>query len=384
MYSNVFRIVLSSVSDTAEPMTPIPRLAPEAASPELKTHLPTLPPLFLPPPFTPSHPAFSYLSSIANSESQAMRDAAEEYLARVTQEKLAEIKSHESRLRLQTESLWSQFRQGLEKFGGDKRTHPSHGWKESVKWNCQANSPSPGTLVTITDFVPTPALQQRLNGGDSTPKASALSASLVKSGFHHPLERRTQNSSSSPLPVAIPETGASPVTASSPTLANSIEVDETNDILEPFKRDMSDSKDLATSFLVLNLEAEMESRRRAARLETVPESSAHGAKLPDTTVAEVTQHNKDTTKAINGVDGALSQNSPPNAGHWPAPETEPTSPKAKKGKRKVTFDVEPDVVAVKRDATTERELNRFDTRTNSKAEGLIYSFEWRKCTYVCL
>lgn len=297
-----------------------------------------------------------------------MRDATEEYLARVTLEKIAEIKAHERRLRQQTESLWSQFRQGLEKFGGDKRNHLSHGRKENSKWNGQENSPSPGTFVTISDFVPTPALHQRLNGGDSTPKASALSTSLVNSGLHYPRERRTRNLSSSPRPATISETVTSPVTASSPALTNYVELDETNDILEPFKRDMSDSKDLATSFLVLNLEAEMERRRRTARLETVPESSAQGANQPDTTVAEVTQPNKDTTKVINGIDRNPAQSPRPNADHWPTSETEFTSPKAKKGKRKVTFDDQPDVVTIKRDG---QEANRPDARTNGKAEGLV-------------
>ena len=354
-------------------MTPAPQLAPEAVSPELKEHLPTLPPLFLPPPFTPSHPAFSYLSSIANSESQAIRDAAEEYLARVTQEKLAEIKAHETRLRQQTESLWSQFRQGLERFGGDKRNHLNHGRKEGAKWNGQGEgSPSPGAFVAVNDFVPSPALHQRLNGGDLTPKASALSASLVNSGFHYPRERRTQDSSTSPPPTILSnpsETGTSPATASSPTLTNFIELDQTNDILEPFKRDMSDSKDLATSLLVLNLEAEMERRRRAARLETVPESSAQGAKRPDTPVAEATQPNEDITKATNGIDRNLTQSPQPNA----ASEAELTNPKAKKGKRRVTFDVQPDVVTIKRDVTKEQEANRLEARANGKSEGLHHS-----------
>ena len=316
-----------------------------------------------------------------------MRDAAEDYLVRVTQEKLAEIKTHERRLRQQTESLWSQFRQGLERFGGDKRNNLNHGRKESTKWNGQGNSPSPGTFVTVNDFVPTAALHQRPNGGDLTPKASALSASLVNSGFHHPREQRSQNLSSSPRPAAPPnpsETVTSPVTASSLTLTNYIEMDEANDILEPFKRDMSDSKDLATSFLVLNLEAEMESRWRAARLETVPESSAQGAKRTDTTVPEVTQHIKDTTKAINGVDRNLTQNPQPNPDHSPSAETALTSPKAKKGKRKVTFDVQPDVVTIKRDVAEEQDASRIDARTNGKSEGSISSLEPRTCAYAHL
>ncbi|KAF9651124.1 hypothetical protein BDM02DRAFT_977785 [Thelephora ganbajun] len=373
-YSRIFHIVLPSDSATAEPMTPIPQLAPEAVPPEPKAHLPTLPPLFLPPPFTPSHPAFSYLSSIANAESEAIRDAAEEYLARVTQEKLAEISARETRLRQQTESLWSQFRQGLEQFGGDKKDHQGHGRKESGKWNGHGNSPSPGALVTINDFVPTPAVHQRLSGGDLTPKASALSASLATSGFHHPRERASQNLPSSPRPSALSETVTSPDTASSTTLTDYIELDETNDILEPFRRDMSDSKDLATSLLVLNLEAEIERRRRAARPETAPESSAQGAQQPDTTVTEVTQSNKDTTRVVNGVERSPTQSPQPNPDRT-ASETELTSPKAKKGKRKVTFDVQPDVVTIKRDVTKEQEADQIDARANGQAEVTIFDLE---------
>jgi len=361
-------------------MTPVPQLAPEAAPPEPKAHLPTLPPLFLPPPFTPSHPAFSYLSSIANSESQAIRDAAEEYLARVTQEKLDEIRAHETRLRQQTESLWSQFRQGLDKFGGDKKDHQGLGRKDGGKWNGQGHSPSPGALVTINDFVPTPALHQRLNGGDLTPKASALSTSLATSGFHRPRERGSPNPSS---PPQLPETTKSPSTASSTTMTNYIKADEANDILEPFKRDMSDSKDLATSLLVLNLEAEMERRRRPDRPETVPESSARGAQQPDTTAAEVTQPNEDTTKAINGIDRGLTRSPQPNTDQS-ASETETTSPKAKKGKRKVTFDVQADVVTIKRDVTKEKEANQINARVNGQTEGSAYALDCCVYTQLCL
>ena len=367
-------------------MTPVPQLAPEAASPEPKTHLPTLPPLFLPPPFTPSHPAFSHLSSIANSESQDIRDAAEQYLARVTQEKLAEIRAHETRLRQQTGSLWSRFRQSLEEFGGDKKDHQNHGLVESGKWNGQGTSPSPGALVTINDFVPISAVHQRSNGGDSTPRASALSASLVTSGFHHPRERGTQDLSNSPQPSAISNSSdidTSPDTASSATMTNFIRTDETNDILEPFQRDMSDSKDLATSLLVLNLEAEMERRRRTNRPETVPESSAQGAQQPDTTVADVTQSNKDTTKAINGVDKSFTQ-SPQQNPDQSTSETELTSPKAKKGARKVTFDVRADVVTIKRDVTKEQEANQINARVNGQTEGSIYPLGGRIHAQSCL
>jgi len=370
-YSRTFRIVLPSDSDAAEPMTPVPQLAPEAASPEPTAHLPTLPPLFLPPPFTPSHPAFSYLSSIANRESQAIRDAAEEYLARVTQEKLAEIRAHETRLRQQTESLWSRFRHSLEKFGSDKRDHQGHGRRESFKWNGQEYSPSPGALITINDFIPTHTVHQRSSGGDSTPKASALSASLATSGFHHPRERETQNLANSPLSSNPPETPISPDTASSATMTDFIKADEMNDILEPFKRDMSDAKDLATSLLVLNLEAEMERRRRANRMETVPESSAQGAQQHDTTVTEVTQSDKDTTKAVNCVD--RNQNPQPN-GDQSASESELTSPKAKKGKRKVTFDVQADVVTIKRDTTKKQEANQTNVGVNDQTEGFFPFF----------
>jgi hypothetical protein len=153
-----------------------------------------------------------------------------------------------------------------------------------------------------------------------------------------------------------------------------IKLDETNDILEPFKRDMSDSKDLATSLLVLTLEAEMERRRRTNRPGTVPESSAQGAEQPDTTVTEVTQSNKDTTKAINGADRSLTQSPQPNPDQS-ASETELTSPKAKKGKRKVTFDVQADVVTIKRDVTKEREANQINARVNGQTEGLDCSLE---------
>ena len=95
-------------------------------------HLPPLPPLFAPPPFTPSHPVFQHFKSLASSESERAREAAEEYLNRIAQEKAAELQAKEVELKREVEVLWSRFREGIDKLQQEPGTRFGlhHPWPE--------------------------------------------------------------------------------------------------------------------------------------------------------------------------------------------------------------------------------------------------------------
>lgn len=210
---------------------------------------------------------------------------------------------------------------------------PASKKRDSGNWATSPRATSPpaeySDTVSIHDFVPTPAVvPSRISPGSYTPRASALSASIATSSFHHPRAK------------AASPTG-SPSTASSKTLGGlpgSADAEERNDILEPFRRDLRDGKDVATSLLVLDLEAQMERRRqkRSAEAETTKEASAAQTAPP----------------ATNGVDKPLT---PPASKARESTTASNTTPESKKGKRKVTFDIQPDVVTIKRDVTKEND-----------------------------
>lgn len=329
--------------------------SPPNLPPITATHLPPLAPIFPPPPFTPSHPAFLHISSVAVAESERIRASAEQYLAKITLDKVREIEDQENQLRRQAESLWVRFRETLETFEAEKRDM-SHKRRDSGKWVSSSRTTSPikensGTPVSVNDFVPTAVTVPRLNpaSGSITPRASALSASLATTSFHHPRENMNSGSPSIRAPSSTSvETEGSLSTASSKTLANqgNQRLEEVNDILEPFRRDMNEAKDVATSLLVLDLEAQMVRReqQRAAQEKAKAESDNQG----NPPVGPSTQPQPPPSKP-NG----MARHTIPGLNDMSTPDNFVSSPESKKGKRKVTFDVQPDVVTIKRDVTKE-------------------------------
>ena len=71
MFSKIFGVILpGGTPPSAKPEDgQIPQgMNARGPSEQGKTHLPEMPPLFLPPPFTPSHIIFSYFANIASTE----------------------------------------------------------------------------------------------------------------------------------------------------------------------------------------------------------------------------------------------------------------------------------------------------------------------------
>jgi hypothetical protein len=137
-------------------------------------HLPPLPALYLPAPFTSSHPAFVRLSTVATNESQRLRNTAEEELALATRRKLVELECAEQELKRQVQLIWRAFRDGVNK----AQERQAHAEEARIK------SPTTPSEV-IRDFVPQSDAIPLLPSTNVAPRKSALSESLRQSGMHY-------------------------------------------------------------------------------------------------------------------------------------------------------------------------------------------------------
>ncbi|KAI0353458.1 hypothetical protein OH77DRAFT_1427132 [Trametes cingulata] len=378
MYSSMFSIVLPGPQPPAaqdDSAAEIPN--PRGPSEQGKSHLPELPPLFLPPPFTPSHVVFSHFSALATERSEKLRNEAEEYIAQVTQQKVAEIRKAEAALKQEVNLLWSKFRDSIrvvEETGALNKAGLPLRRRGSVSGPARAvSSPAPGTSasVRISTFVPTPSPPPRHSASGRAPAPSALSASLKTSGFHHPDAQKQVNGNPSPArhPIQVPPNYVkasptrsersrvdSPSTASARTAA--VTIDPEASIREAYRREMDESKDIATSFrYVMDLEAQMEEQRAAEEAELASPPVASTSQKP--TEKNPTQEgrgrsprvHKSAIKNVQLADGAKSAKEEEGAKPKPAEENKESSAK---GKRKVTFDVKPEVAIIKDEADVEQ------------------------------
>ncbi|KAI0278879.1 hypothetical protein BGY98DRAFT_1096506 [Russula aff. rugulosa BPL654] len=320
-YSPVFRVVLPTSHvpstppppslSTSRPSSPEPR----QPDPPLKV-LPTLSPLFPPPPFIPSHPTFDHLSAVAQQRSDQLRKNAEERLSRVVEACVSEIEKEEEELRRQVQLLWSAFREAESVIGQetnlqspDKRTATADSAvTDSLSHTSQGSKcMSP---VTVSDFVPVSTV--RSPSPTREPHPSALSTSLAVSSFHHPKASGEEGRSASPIATTL----SSPL-PTSPTLVGSV------NYRDPVRRDMNENKDIATSF---------KEKQRARQYQSLSDvKSPRVNKLagnPNPTVP----------------DGAVEHPEPmagPSTSKNNAPPEVISSPSGSKGKRKVTFDIKP-------------------------------------------
>ena len=162
MYSSLFGVVLpGGTPPSAAPASdkPVPdKLNARGPSEDGKTHLPELPPLFLPPPFTPSHVVFSHLSAVASERAQILRDEAEEHIARLTEQKVAEVLKAEAALKKEVELVWTRFRDSVrlyEQAGTTGKAGLPMRRRSSVSGHARSASQPPQTSasVRISNFV---------------------------------------------------------------------------------------------------------------------------------------------------------------------------------------------------------------------------------------
>lgn len=382
-YSPTFSLVLPSRptpsirSDTQDDGR---SLQSSGSSPLQEHYLSHLRPLFPPAPFTPSHPVFVHLSSIATAKSQEIRSASEERLAQAVRRETEEIEEAEVELRREVEILWKKFRESVDEQQRSQHTATRTGRRDSDAWSGTTvgeNSLKLGT-VAIRDFVPIRNGAARSPPSKSAPHMSSLSASLVTSSFHHPRGRSEQQASSSrPAPLSdrsppayasnppspassLGQSLSSPSTSSSRSLSARIGA-ERGPILAPFKRNMDQQRDAAASFRYFTIEAEMEKANLAKKQQEAgpppgvlpPTQSGSGEEKRGTNTNGVKTRPKERSGS------PVSRRAERSTSTTRTVATDSTEGSAGpentlKGKRKVTFDVKPDIVTIKREVEAEK------------------------------
>ncbi|CAE6443078.1 unnamed protein product [Rhizoctonia solani] len=134
-YSETFGLLLpASPKPSTLPSTPQRPSSPQPpATP--RSMLPTLPPLFHPPPYSPSHPVFVRLSKTASITSAQYRAQAERAVEAFIEAQVAEVLEKERHLRGQVEVIWSR-------------------WRDNWKQETDSESPSEGHHPTLSGVVP--------------------------------------------------------------------------------------------------------------------------------------------------------------------------------------------------------------------------------------
>ncbi|KAL5637075.1 hypothetical protein ACGC1H_000896 [Rhizoctonia solani] len=134
-YSETFGLLLpASPKPSTLPSTPQRPSSPQP--PETpRSLLPALPPLFHPPPYSPSHPVFVRLSKTASITSAQYRAQAERAVEAFIEAQVAEVLEKERHLRGQVEVIWSR-------------------WRDNWKQETDSESPSEGHHPTLSGVVP--------------------------------------------------------------------------------------------------------------------------------------------------------------------------------------------------------------------------------------
>jgi hypothetical protein len=273
-----------------------------------------LPALFLPAPFTPSHPAFIRLSAVATKQSEQLREAAEQHVALVVRQQLAELECAEREMKRQVELIWRTFR--------DRVRHR--------KQNDQFSAPeervrSPTRAVeTIRDFQPLPDALPISPLASPAPRPSALAASLRQSSMHFV-----------PKPPGDTLNGLE--------MAQSVPSDT--------RRTKWNTGEAANVAVTLKVSAMEESTRRELESRAVikPLAEVTSMDTPASESGEVDVANIPTPKVAQPVAHLAEKSSVPNIpqvnGDWQG-----------KG-RKVKFDAQPQVATIHPDAPSTTELD---------------------------
>ncbi|KAG6813430.1 hypothetical protein H0H92_011127 [Tricholoma furcatifolium] len=293
-------------------------------------------PVFLPPPFTPSHPVFLHLAEYAAKESQIVRDAAEEYMTQQMKLKTEEIENADAELRRKVNTLWKNFRDGVSRIQQEtghfsERRGSSSRSRERSAINGLDTTTTSGTpsASVVRNFVPTSVTRPR-SSSPPAPRMSALSASLKTSSFHHPRATATSPPPHHRSPSAM--SNGTNGTTHSPSSEGSLglAIPQSASTVLQVRRNMTDGIDTAASYrFFVTLEAD-KARQQRGRPQTVSEEVKDAGSSDDQVATDNSQKQPDTSK-------------PP-----------PVSPSREKGKRKVTFQDKPAVVTIKREVAAEQ------------------------------
>ncbi|KAJ6560412.1 hypothetical protein B0H19DRAFT_1234658 [Mycena capillaripes] len=340
----------SALFSLAIPIAASPPVSPQQPPVEdgpQKTYLEHLPPLFLPPPFTPSHPVFVHLASLAKTESEAQRAAVERDLAEIVRAKSAQLAHTESRLRRQVETVWLSFRKGLE----------SVEQMDAASGSSVASPRSPRHTRQPHDHRDTRGARARLCPAARAPDAPGThTRNLVplRLAPHHGIHPPPPREPTSPRrPASTLSNSSRTLSGSSVTLAGSPappRVFEDGASVLQFGRRPDDDMNTAASYQFFrNLESDMARSKRERERAASSSSTAHHAESP--------RAGPSSSSAVNG-------NGTGNGHGVAAPHPDEIAQEAEagvrdKGKRKqrkmVTFESQPAVVTIKREVLAEKE-----------------------------
>lgn len=371
-YSKYFSVDIGSAPNTSTTV-PLSTLSSRLSIPASHTFLPSLPDFLPPPPFTPSHPIFYHLSSLASAHSSRARATAEKRVEEFAKQQLAEVEAEEGKLKDQIERLWINVREELKKYERERDGDLVATWqarRRSMSPRGRSSSLSHSPAV-IRDFAPSTYSGRRLSRS-SAPRQSALSASLATSTFHHPRVRQddppaasvvseSRNNMSSPPPYASNPTSPVGSNSSSDSTSSSI-------VARSLRRNMNGSIDTAATYRWYVIEEQEAARRKAKE-----RRRREGQEEANKTNQETTAHAKtgvleQNTKSGNGEVKPEADDAPKASGE--VATIEQSKVEGKKGKRHVSFKTEPAVVTIKREINNEKDQET----TVEGAEGSLRSY----------
>ncbi|TFK25928.1 hypothetical protein FA15DRAFT_667919 [Coprinopsis marcescibilis] len=369
-YSSLFDLIVPPIAPTEPKSTNnghnIPRDSSRSRSPPPKqtTYFCNIKPVLPPPPFTPSHPAFLHMAQLAEQESHARRQAAENYVAEIVRQKTEEIERGDAATRQQVEALWRKFGESMKEVHLDSPFSPRTTLRRSSRSRERPGrslSPSHVSRVAVKDFVPVPVPARMHTSPLQRP--SALSASLVTSNFHHPRAAIREQSppgqdSGSP---ASESTKTISTQSGSSTLVQPVASESVN-ILN-FRRNIDDTINTQASYRYFRNMEEDIARVKQRREE---QSKAAVSENPTEAAPNANGETPTTSRAAGNV---------PNTGNTEAPDTTPQRGRQAKGKRKVTFDVEPDVPKARRKSQGEQGTESADVFEDSRGTDMIFDIE---------
>ncbi|KAF8528938.1 hypothetical protein BU17DRAFT_80090 [Hysterangium stoloniferum] len=349
-------VVLSQPSITEAPISADPITCPQqwtdASSEDSpnssvaipSTILPVLPPLFPPPPFSPSHPVFLSLSANAIRKSEELREKAELEAKLFIKAQLARIKEAETSLRSEVECIWKVYRVGWKEVlsrANEEHSRTTAGSQLPVR---------SGIPMSIRDFSPIVPSRPEADGIDSTSPTNnppAQSSSLLSASFSQSGRHFARTSLSTALETTSPQTLPRPSTFSSQAgevepinadRSSLVSTGERGEILSSaFKRNMDTNVDIASS--VKWAQGEEEMRRRFGDRDGQLDERARKRASKDLGIGPVDTAQHIVTK---------EENQPvPSEMSVSVHRGEGSSEVTKRRKRKVTFDVNPEATAAR-------------------------------------
>lgn len=312
---------------------------PEPSSEATPEYLADMRPVFQPPPFTPSNPVFVHLAAIASRESGQLRATAEGRIKDFISAERAGIEVKELELRCQVEVLWKHFRRHLTTVEQERNTNAVNSLRSPIRVKEGENflvnglaSPSQlSSSVTIRSFIPQPVSPAPLAPSTSAPRVSALSASLATTRFHHPRHEQKRHS------------GSGSSSSSTSKRDSGLQAATSTQIPQEFNQNLDDYRNAQTSYRVLVNEDMAQNKRGQVATTNKPDGEA--VKQPkEAGPSHAGTGFKPTANGNEKPDTAQVAESQHSVGEGSEPET--PSRGRDKGKRKVTFDIEADLVAI--------------------------------------